>query len=127
MTRATGAAGTLTVAAGTGRRWLVRYDAGGHHATRTRVVERPALLSSGIVELAQLVVAELEVSPRADPAEFAYLLWDDEILDPFAGLPRPPRREVAIVSEVLDPFAPAALRHRDPWAEVIDPWSGETP
>jgi hypothetical protein len=139
--RARDASGTLTIAYEGANRWLVRYDSRGLAAVTRERVARPAMLQGAIARASAQVIFQLEPPPApAAPVTAAstgatvppprperddmslYVAWADEILDPFAGLPPPPRREMAIYSEVIDPFAPPAAR-RAGWTEVLDPWT----
>lgn len=127
--RARDAVGTLTIAHDAGVRWHVRFESRGRGATIVQRVTRPGAIDLLLADAARRAIADVE-SPREpssaparphDPASSVYLVWADEILDPFADVPPPPRREMAIFSEVIDPFAPAASRHRQ-FTEVLDPW-----
>lgn len=123
--------GTLTIAYEAPTRWLVRYESRGRSASAHERIARPGALHATLAAAAARLFAELDAAPATTSAppppprprddRTLYVAWADEILDPFAGLPPPPRREVAIYSEVLDPFAPAAAR-RVVWTEVVDPW-----
>lgn len=131
--RARDAVGTLTIAHATGARWHVRFESRGRASTLVETISRAGTLDESLADASRRVVAELESMP--DPAivvaqrraraatdgSSLYLVWTDEILDPFADVPSPPRREMAIFGEVIDPFAPAASR-RGPFTEVLDPW-----
>lgn len=128
--RARDAVGTLTIAHDAGARWQVRFESRGRSATLVATVARGTSVDDSLADASRRVVVEVESMP--DPALLAAqrratsnsrsALWADEILDPFPDAPRPPRREMAIFSEVIDPFAPAASRRR-PFTEVLDPWS----
>jgi hypothetical protein len=128
--RARDAAGTLTIAHDSGQRWHVRFESRGRAATVVQRVTRPGAIDLILAEAARRAVDDVEARrepasaparPGRDAAASMYLAWADEILDPFADMPPPPRREMAIFSEVIDPFAPAASRHRT-FTEVLDPW-----
>ncbi|MDQ3034612.1 MAG: hypothetical protein M3Y87_19540 [Myxococcota bacterium] len=127
--RARDATGTLTIAHDAGTRWHVRFESRGRSAS---VVERvrPRALDAMLADASLRVLTDVESAPEpvtAGPGRagydrsLMYVVWTDEILDPFVDAPSPPRRELAIFSEVIDPFAPAASR-RGPFAEVLDPW-----
>ncbi|UJR82543.1 hypothetical protein [Sandaracinus amylolyticus] len=126
-----GASGTLTVAHSARARWLVRFDATGASASTVAEITRSGLYDETIADAARRVVGEVEAAAAArsaptrpaarSSADTTYVVWADEILDPFAHTPPPPRREIAIASEVIDPFAPIAARHRT-FSEVLDPW-----
>lgn len=129
--RASAAVGTLTFAHESRGRWLVRFDTTGGSASTIAEITRPGIYDVTLAQAARRVVAEIETQPAPTPSppsaqaprstDFHYVGWADEILDPFSGVPAPPRRELAIASEVLDPFAPVAAR-RVTFSEVLDPW-----
>jgi hypothetical protein len=65
---------------------------------------------------------------RRDWTDDIILALQDEIVDPFASVPRPRQRPVSVLwSEVIDPFddMPPRAQNRAVWSEVLDPWSSE--
>lgn len=132
--RAAGAVERLTIAYDADRLWHVQLDARGRTVTMIERAVSPGAIDSRLAEACRQAMAELEMAqeapapaaPLSEPASRAYaqighLLWTQEILDPFVEAPRPMRREIAIFSEVIDPFAPIAAR-RSVFSEVLDPW-----
>ncbi|AKF04857.1 hypothetical protein [Sandaracinus amylolyticus] len=130
--QAHGATGTLTIAHSARARWLVRFDATGGSASTVAEITRPGRYDETIADAARRVIGEVEAATdvrsaptrpnaRSGAGADIYVVWVDEILDPFEHTPPPPRREIAIASEVIDPFAPIAARHRT-FSEVLDPW-----
>lgn len=134
--RAGAAIERLTIAYDADRLWHVRVEAHGHSVTLIERAVPPGAVDSRLADSCRRAMAELEAAheapatapvtplPEPDPRAYAqagYFLWTQEILDPFVEAPRPMRREIAIFSEVIDPFAPIAAR-RSVFSEVLDPW-----
>lgn len=141
--RAEDSSGTVTIAYEGSGGWLVRFDSRGRSAVRHERIRRPGALDASLSAAVLHVLGDLETAatparaesipappipgptsqepPSAEPGDRMLVMWVDEILDPFASLPRPAARDVVTYSEVLDPFGPAAPG-RAGWSEVIDPW-----
>jgi hypothetical protein len=135
--RASGALHVLTIAYDAERRWYVRLDAQGKTVTMIERAVPPGAIDSHLADTCRRAMMELETTqdapaalpvtpPSSDPIRgmaqrSGYFVWAQEILDPFVDVPRPTRHEIAIFSEVIDPFAPAAAR-RSAFTEVLDPW-----
>lgn len=126
---AAGAPSTLTIAFSRPRRWVVRFDEGTAHPSRSLDVSGPALET--LVGLAVLVVGEARAAEPASPRGEAApapasgtpsVRLVGEIIDPFAGIPVS-RIAIAVVGELIDPFArgPAGVRVITS-PEVLDPW-----
>lgn len=135
--RASDALHRLTIAYDAARRWYVRLEARGNTVTMIEQAVPPGAIDSHLADACRRAMMELETAheapvtqptaPPSDSARDAFppsswsgsFVWAQEILDPFVDMPR--RREVAVFSEVIDPFAPTATR-RSPFTEVLDPW-----
>lgn len=119
------ASATLTIAFSRPHRWLVRFDEGGAHPTRTLDVRGPALetlvgLAVDAVGEARAGAAAASTTTTSSPPAFLHLTG--EILDPFAGMPVS-RIAIAVVGELIDPFAHVAGGVRVITSpEVLDPW-----
>lgn len=126
--RAATAGATLTIAFSAPHRWVVRFDEGGAHPTRSMDVRGPAL--EMLVGLAVDAVGEARTSGAAEPtpvappssASAAIARMGSEILDPFVGVPVS-RVTIAVLGELIDPFSHSggALRVIGS-PEVLDPW-----
>jgi len=121
------ASATLTIAFSRPHRWLVRFDEGGAHPTRTLDVRGPALET--LVGLAVDAVGEARAGAAAGSAGSVatapppgFLHLTGEILDPFVGMPIS-RIAIAVVGELIDPFAHLGGGVRVITSpEVLDPW-----
>jgi hypothetical protein len=115
---------TLTIAFSRPQHWVVRFDEGGSHPTRTMDVRGPAL--EMIVGMAIDTVREAEraSAPTPPPTTVAEATTrlTGEILDPFVGVPIS-RITIAVVGELIDPFAHLGGGVRVIGSpEVLDPW-----
>jgi hypothetical protein len=118
------ATATLTVAFSGPRHWVVRFDEGGSHPSRSMDVRGPAL--EMIVGMAIDAVREGESATSAPPppatAAEATARLTGEILDPFVGMPIS-RITIAVVGELIDPFSHLGGGVRVIGSpEVLDPW-----
>lgn len=128
--RAPSATGRLTIAFSTPNRWVLRYEANGQVAWVSDRITRPGALRGRLAELSHDLVSRVETTGRrSDWNEDVILALQNEIVDPFAGAPEPPRsRPVTVLwSEVIDPFreAPPRARVSEVYSEVLDPWASE--
>lgn len=131
--RAQTAGGRLSIAFSNPNRWVLRYEAEGQVAWVTDRITHPGTLRARLVELSRDLVSHVEttgtVERRRAWTEDVILALQNEIVDPFANEPAPPRaRPVSVLwSEVVDPFQNDAPRAQvqEVWSEVLDPWATE--
>ncbi|MCZ7679892.1 MAG: hypothetical protein M5U28_14490 [Sandaracinaceae bacterium] len=129
--RAQTATGRLTIAFSNPNRWVLRYEANGQVAWVSDRITRPGELRGRLAELSQSLVTRVETAERRSSTwgEDVILALQNEIVDPFADSPEPPRsRPVTVLwSEVVDPFRdqPPRAQVGEVWSEVLDPWAAE--
>lgn len=126
--RAREARHVLAIAYDTERRWHVRLESGGKSITMIENAVPPGAIDDRLADACRRAMSAMRELERTEelPVEVPVdRVWNvfsrsraQEILDPFVDVPH---REVAILSEVIDPFAPVAAR-RSVLTEVLDPW-----